>query len=303
MKRTALALTLISALSISILAGVCLVNLAVANPYEGPPLSDTPDTSPPSIIINDLENYKTYNVKTVPYSLTVVKPSSWFKESSPLGRLVSVDCIIDGSQKVNIANSGALDSEYNNPEAARLKGNLPELSEGKHTIQFSVESVSYYLSPDRDTSYFGFWKALDFPDKYYQSTYSNEVSFITDTTPPSISILSIENKTYFTAEVPLNFAVSEPTSGITYCLDNMSNVTIAGNSTLTGLSNGSHDLTAYAWDTAGNIGASGTIKFTIAQETEFQSPKPFPTTLVIASIASVAAIGLGLLVYFKKRKR
>jgi nitrous oxidase accessory protein NosD len=33
------------------------------------------------------------------------------------------------------------------------------------------------------------------------------------------------------------------------------------------------------------------------------NPEPFPTALVIAPIASVAVIGVGLLVYFKKRKR
>ena len=32
-------------------------------------------------------------------------------------------------------------------------------------------------------------------------------------------------------------------------------------------------------------------------------PEPFPTALVIASIASVAVVGVGLLVYFKKRKQ
>jgi nitrous oxidase accessory protein len=35
---------------------------------------------------------------------------------------------------------------------------------------------------------------------------------------------------------------------------------------------------------------------------ELPQPEPFPTTLVAASIASVAIIGIGLLVYFKKRK-
>lgn len=37
-------------------------------------------------------------------------------------------------------------------------------------------------------------------------------------------------------------------------------------------------------------------------ETPGPQPKPFPTVLVIVSIASVAVFGIGLLVYFKKRK-
>jgi len=48
------------------------------------------------------------------------------------------------------------------------------------------------------------------------------------------------------------------------------------------------------------MGASETINFTIAQETE---SKPFPTTLVAAASVSAAVVGASLLsVYFKKRK-
>jgi LPXTG-motif cell wall-anchored protein len=60
---------------------------------------------------------------------------------------------------------------------------------------------------------------------------------------------------------------------------------------------GTHNVTVYAWDTAGNMGASPTVPFTVAK------PEPFPTALVAtASGLSVAVVGLGLLVYFKKRK-
>jgi hypothetical protein len=44
------------------------------------------------------------------------------------------------------------------------------------------------------------------------------------------------------------------------------------------------------------MGTSETNSFTVAKE-----PEPFPTTLIIASIASVAVIGVGLLFYFRKR--
>lgn len=125
-------------------------------------------------------------------------------------------------------------------------------------------------------------------------------------TPPTVSILSPENKTSPASSLSLTFTVSEPTSWIGYSLDGEANVTIAGNTTLNGLSQGSHRLTIYATDTAGNTGASETIYFTIAQETEPepQQSEPFPTTLVVAaSGASVAVVSVGLLVYFKKRSR
>jgi hypothetical protein len=183
-------MSLVSALSLSILTGLCFVSLAAANPYTGPPLDDTPDKNSPYITINDLEN-STWDNETVSYSLIVEKPTSWFEESSlhdrpPQGKLVSVDCIIDANPKVNLANSSDLVDEYEKPEPLRLNGNLPELPDGKHTIQFSVDSVSYYLSPHRDTSYFGFWKAPDFPDKYNQTTYSETVSFTISTTQTTI---------------------------------------------------------------------------------------------------------------------
>jgi len=60
------------------------------------------------------------------------------------------------------------------------------------------------------------------------------------------------------------------------------------------LANGEHNLTVYATDEAGNMGASETIYFSVAE--------PFPTTLVMASVITVSVAGIALLVYFKKRK-
>jgi hypothetical protein len=103
---------------------------------------------------------------------------------------------------------------------------------------------------------------------------------------------------YEVPEVPLNFTVNELASRISYVLDGQENVTIAGNTTLTNLTYGEHNVTVYATDNAGNIGASETITFTIAEP----EPEPFSTTMVIAPMASITVVGVGLLVYFKKRK-
>ena len=83
-----------------------------------------------------------------------------------------------------------------------------------------------------------------------------------------------------------------------YRLDDRINVTMQGNTTLTGLTEGSHSLIIYANDTAGNMGASQAINFTVASES-------FPTMLVaaVSGVLAVAVTGAGLLVYFKKRKR
>ena len=134
------------------------------------------------------------------------------------------------------------------------------------------------------------------------------VSFFVDAVPPTITILSPKNETYTTCDVPLNFTVSELAEWMGYSLDERSTVVLNdGFVPLAGLSYGSHSITVYANDTVGRLGASETVYFTITQETEEipeGQPEPFPTSLVIiVSGASLAAVSVGLLVYFKKRKR
>ncbi|MFQ6063910.1 MAG: cohesin domain-containing protein, partial [Candidatus Bathyarchaeia archaeon] len=82
-----------------------------------------------------------------------------------------------------------------------------------------------------------------------------------DTTPPTISILSPENKTYLVSDVSLTFTVNESTSWIGYSLDNQNNITISGNTTLVNLSDEKYTIKVYANDTAGNMGASEMVYF------------------------------------------
>jgi parallel beta-helix repeat protein len=117
---------------------------------------------------------------------------------------------------------------------------------------------------------------------------------------PTVFLIHPENATY-TASVPLNFTVSKPTSAMCYSLDAQENVTITANTTLTGLFDGLHNITVYAIDKFGISGFSEPVTFSITQETEPQpEPEPFPTTFVAAIVASVALVGAGLLVYFRK---
>jgi hypothetical protein len=123
------------------------------------------------------------------------------------------------------------------------------------------------------------------------------------TIAPKISIQSPLNQSYKVSNVSLSFSVKvfspdKAPMWLGYSLDGEQNVTITGNTTLTGLSNGLHNVTVYANDTFGNQGASQTVTFTVAV------PEPFPTALVAAaSGASIALVSVGLLVYFKKRHR
>lgn len=126
---------------------------------------------------------------------------------------------------------------------------------------------------------------------------SSSIDF-TINAPPSIAILSPENKTYHAADLHLNFTVNEPTKWVGYSLDGKKNITITGNSTITNLANGFHSITVYANDTSGNMGASQTMHFSVDVPALTQT-----AITVAAAIAVVVSISVGLLVYRKKHKR
>ena len=146
--------------------------------------------------------------------------------------------------------------------------------------------------------------------------------------PPIISDISLKNKTYNETTVPLIFNINQDTSssissnlsGLAYSLDNQANSTITGNTTLTGLSSGMHNITIYAWDEAENVGVSETVFFTVATPTASPTPEPtveptltptptsgdnrkgdFTIPIILAAVVMVA-VAVGAIVLFKKRK-
>ena len=121
--------------------------------------------------------------------------------------------------------------------------------------------------------------------------------------PPAISIVSPENKTYTVNSVSLRFTVSETTSWIKYSLDGQANVTITEDTTLSGLADGVHSITVYAQDTDGLTGASETIYFTIAEGSETPQSEAFPITWIAAIIAVVVVVGVVLLYFLKIKKK
>jgi hypothetical protein len=114
------------------------------------------------------------------------------------------------------------------------------------------------------------------------------------TVPPIIDVVSPVNQMYNESSVSLVFTVNKPVNWTGYSLDGQDNVTVTGNTTMEGLANGLHNVTVYAKDTFGNVGASETVSFSVEV--------PFPATLVVAPVASVVVIGAALAIYFKKRK-
>jgi N-acetylneuraminic acid mutarotase len=111
----------------------------------------------------------------------------------------------------------------------------------------------------------------------------------------NILVYSPQNKTYEGNSLSLGFTIDNTTSWMGYSLDGQESATVTGNTTITGLTVGMHNIAIYATDFYGKTGASETITFTMAES--------FPIFTVIAFIIIVALVSAVLLVYFKKRKK
>ena len=168
--------------------------------------------------------------------------------------------------------------------------NLPTLSCGSHNVtvfaEYTINNELVHL--DNSTVYFTISDTIP-PDELI---------------PPIISSLSLENKTYNSAEILFSFNIDKTVSWIAYCLDNQANRTMAGlydpkiwgnqfNKTLTGLSDGSHSLVVYANNTAGKTGASETVYFTVSTNSESEIPE-FPSwtplLIILLSVTMTAII-------------
>jgi len=112
---------------------------------------------------------------------------------------------------------------------------------------------------------------------------------------PKISILSPITQTYNNSNVPIDFVVDTTVNWTGYSLDREGNVTITGNTPLTMLRNGLHNLTVYATDTFGNMGASEPVNFTV------DVPETFPLVPVAAAVVIAVAVAAGLLLTRRKR--
>jgi len=278
--------------------------------------------TPPDILIVSPQN-KSYNVANTPLSFKIDTPTSWIgysldsQNNETIGGNTTLTGLIDGSHSLVIyANDtvGNMGASQTVTFTIAIPPKISILSPLNQTYTESNVPLIFTLDkPVNCTCY-----SLDGQDNvtltgnttltvlsggshnitfYAIDTYGNTGASATVnfTIALVIEVLSPERRTYDTSSIPLNFTVNEAVSQITYCLDGEENITISGNTTLTGLANGDHTLTIYAKDEVGNVGTSETILFTV--------DVPFPTTLVVAaSGASIAVAAAGLLFYFKKRK-
>jgi outer membrane protein assembly factor BamB len=97
----------------------------------------------------------------------------------------------------------------------------------------------------------------------FSGSGSASINFVITADPPIIDVLSPENKEYTNNTIPLLFNTQEETTWLGYRLDNLDMVTVDGNTTLTGLSDGYHIITVYANGTKWNSGNSNEVIFKV----------------------------------------
>ena len=292
-KKTLIAEVIISALLFSAVVGTQFVNLGKANP------------NPFSIWYDYKEGRPEFWAKPPEISITSPKNSTIYTGNSlNLTLSVSGDSIVGDVKKPYFIHAITYKADwllknknvYGIPseiDAFSTNIHLTDIPEGEHSIIISATAKGSYKRQTGE-------RMLLHPiiTVYsYNLNSSSAVTFSIDTVPPEVSILQMHNKTYEDSIAPLNFTVNEPVSRIWYVLDGQKKVLVSENVTLADLGNGVHNVTVYAEDLAGHVGASKPVFFTVAK------PEPFPTaTVATASGLSIATVGIGLLVYFKKRK-
>jgi len=192
MKRTAVRLILMFLFLVTI-GGQFIVETLADSPQS--PYPETPDTSQPSIKIDSPNPTNIYNVQNIPYSITIEKPVSWVENFT--GHLCSVGYIIDRKENFTIAdaddnpvpkyiyepnkeffipNPDYIDLRSEN-QSITLVGNLSGLTEGNHTIQFWVNSVTFYHPADTPRTFYGWWTVVaEMPVEALSDTVSFSVT-------------------------------------------------------------------------------------------------------------------------------
>jgi hypothetical protein len=279
---------LILTLLFSALAGSLLVDVADADPIIDmglvPPKSTT---APPTILISDPQNNTTTKTSNIWFTFNITFPRD---PNLRWCNLIEVYYSTSWQpSKVSVYN----DDPYGFKESVwwdqvkfwedevRLSG----IPQGTNTV--TVTAV-----------FFGRYEPYTYPGTFAMSTISGSstVAFAVDLKPLVIGVLSPVPQAYSVSDVPLTFTTNENAVRLEYCLDGQESVSVSGNLTLAGLSEGNHTVTIYGFDEFGNPGTSEAVTFTVAKEA-------FPTTLVVAAVAIAVVVSFGLVAYLLRRKK
>ena len=281
----------------------------------------TPIYDKPIITLLIPRNYITVSNQTT-ILFNVAMPQTWEASTytnGPLslwGTIRNVTCTLDQKQilfddtvygrdakPVTIGSTTIYPAGY--PMSINYSCSVNQISVGLHSLTINVAADTFCMN----------WETVidgyHYPHNFYQDvSNSGTYTFTVNASTIAITDLSLENKTYATSVLPLTFNINESEMLLTYSLDNQANITINGNSTLSGLTEGTHSLTIYANDAFGNMGKSDAIFFTVTfptpspNLTETPNPSPtvpeFPLTSLAIAVLTVTILVAAL---FVRRKR
>jgi hypothetical protein len=202
---------------------------------------------------------------------------------------------IDGKDNITIPST-SYSFDYPNGQTGPFcivtltaSAGLPQLAVGSHAL-------TVYATYERINTGNGNWPALIYDSKMVYFAINDDV-------PPVITNLSITNGNYSLNNLTLSFTTDKPTSWVGYNLDGAENQTIDGNTTLTGLTNGSHTLTIYFNDTLGNMATSGGINFNVDIPPPTEHSTASLMTMEVGTSASAVVEAILLVVIFRKHRQ
>jgi hypothetical protein len=249
-------------------------------PANANPFGETEYAGLPIIIITSPLDNSTISTDNTSLNISVEKPTVWLtRDADTRSILKSISYQLDGKLYGPIIANSYLESPFN------YSTDLENLTVGRHSLKVFAEANGWIIENH------GVWHR-----EIFVSASSGTIYFTVEKNVPAVIVAPIVNSSI--ADVPLDFNINCTASRIVYSLDSQENQSIAGNTTLTGLPNGLHNVTVYAWDVDGNMGVSDTVFFDV------EVPAPFPTfTVTTVSVASVAVVCVALFYCFRWRKR
>jgi hypothetical protein len=254
------------------------VNVTITNSTGNVIAYFTNGTGNNSVRINSIDEQYAVDFNTNDYhELIIGKPYSIQVTFGDIGNLqgyaIAYFTLINGTPPSSIthlhptAGTTWLNWTWTNPSDPDFNHTEIYLDGVFRTITSAEHFNATNLAPE--TSYTISTHTVDTSGNINQTWVNDTATTLptSDTNPPIITIISpVSGTTYSTDSVNLNYSVNKPTTWQGYSLDGAANITLHGNTTLTGFADGLHILTVSANDTSGNTNSS-TVCFTIATTT------------------------------------
>jgi nitrous oxidase accessory protein NosD len=115
---------------------------------------------------------------------------------------------------------------------------------------------------------------------------------------PKVELIEPQNSSYLDANLTVVFTTNRQAQSYYFSVDGKELVSVAGNTSISDLTVGQHNITVYASDNFGNLQPSRTVNFAI--ETSYLVVDS--STEVLIAIIAIGAIASVSLVYFKRRR-